>query len=79
MVLAMYFSRYLIAAAPPISEHDKNYVINIINSFNYIQKSTQRITTDKRATKTSKRNDVLGKIKQSSKSKHGFSPNRYQN
>ena len=48
MGFADYFSRYPNSAAPPISENDTNYVINIM-----------RISTNKKATKASTRNDVI--------------------
>ena len=64
---------------PPISENDKNYVLNIINSFTHILGSAQIISTNKKAIKYSQHNDVLNERRQNSISKHSFSINRYQN
>ena len=42
-----------------MSKNDKNYFINIINSFTYTLTNTQRISSNQKATKTSKHNVVM--------------------
>ena len=52
MGFADYFSRYPVLPALKPRESDKNYVVNLIDSFKHILNNAQRISTDKNATKS---------------------------
>ena len=51
MGFADYFSRYPISPAPQPLESDKNYVVNLINTFKHILNNAQRISSNQNAPK----------------------------
>ena len=60
MGFADYFSRYPISPAPQPLESDKNYVVNLINTFKYTLKNAQRISTNQNAqTIKHRKHDVI--------------------
>ena len=70
MGFADYFSRYPICLAPQPLESDKNYVLNLINTFKPILNNAQRISANQNAPNTKHAyNDVINTSKLN---KHGF-------
>ena len=73
MRFADYFSRYPISPAPQPLESDKNYVVNLINTFKYTLKNAQRNSTNQNAQTIKHRNhDVIKTSKQSKQNIHAF-------
>ena len=73
MGFAGYFSRYPISLAPQPLESDKNYVVNLINTFEHIQKYAQRISSNHNAPKLQNAyHDAMKARKQNKQSKHSF-------
>ena len=73
MGFADYFSRYPISPAPQPLESDKNYVVNLINTFKHTLKNAQRISTNQNApiTKHTKY-DVTNTSEQNKQNRHAF-------
>ena len=73
MGFADYFSRYPISPAPQPLESDKNYVVNLINTFKYTLKNALRISTNQNAqTIKHRKHDVIKTSKQSKQSRHAL-------
>ena len=76
--LADYFSRYPIYPAPQPLESDKNYVVNLINTFKHILKNAQRISSNQNAPKLHHAyHDATKARKQNKQSKHASCHSRY--
>ena len=76
MGFADYFSRFPISPAPQPLESDKNYVVNLINTFKYTLKNALRISINQNAqTIKHAKHDVRKISKQSKQSRHAFCQN----
>ena len=78
MGFADYFSRYPIFPAPQPLESDKNYVINLLNTFKHILKNAQRISSNQNAPKLHHAYPDATKARKGNKqSKHASCHSRY--
>ena len=59
MGVADYFSRHPTSAATPISKEDENFVINLIDSFKFMLKRADKISSNRIAANTPAHNDVI--------------------
>ena len=80
MGFADYFSRYPISPAPQPLESDKNYVVNLINTFKHILNNAQRISANQNAPNIKHANyDVINTSKLNKQSKDAFCQFRCSN
>ena len=59
MGFADYFSRHPTSAAIPISKEDENFVINLIDSFKFMLKKADKISSNRNAENIPEQNDVI--------------------
>ena len=76
MGFAHYFSRHPTSAAIPISKEDENFVINLINSFKFMLKKADGISTNRITASKPAQNDVIQTSERKETKQHAFSNSR---
>ena len=73
MGFAHYFSRHPTSAAIPISKEDENFVINLIDSFKFMLKKADKISSNRITASTPVQNDVIQTSERKQTEQHAFS------
>ena len=69
---AYWFSRCPKYPAPPPTESDTDYVINLINTFKHILQRAERVSANTKAINTLKRKGIIRSREQNNTSTHNF-------